>query len=378
MNTLEATVTKVLIEPYEKYSMWIVDVEYNCYGVTNETKVMVDTQEQLAFIKLIEMCKNDIKQGKVMPISEIEEQIQKRKEEHMKKIDLSKVKVGDKLVAKMDGGMNGDMYDLFCKKGKSYSITAVNNRKKHIAFIDENRSHHTWDDLAGNIDEYFYLQPKNTKQKGKSENWTNTISESKFNRCIKDCIVIQKDYHSTQGFDIYYNEKTNTIYRRLQCADGMVRCVSKHLNRCPDQKVVEIYDEMLLATYYSKGVIVDQFQEDLSGHTKNMMQYEVSVDVDNIPEKTPVKSDGGDSKYYHIPVPQWFLDNITQRGYTTVEDIAEIAFKNEANFFNVFKAQCRMFDLTQGGGKEGNTFEYDANKCKYYVDKQVEVFNRGE
>lgn len=95
-----------------------------------------------------------------------------------------------------------------------------------------------------------------------------------------------------------------------------------------------------------------------------------------ISERRPIKSDGGDSKYYHIGVPQWFLDNIKEKGYTTVEDIAEIVFKNDANFFNVFKAQCRMFDLTQGGGKEGNTFEYDATKCKYYVDKQVEVFNR--
>lgn len=30
----------------------------------------------------------------------------------------------------------------------------------------------------------------------------------------------------------------------------------------------------------------------------------------------------------------------------------------------------------KGVGKEGNSFEYDANKCKYYTDKQLEVFNR--
>ena len=59
-----------------------------------------------------------------------------------------------------------------------------------------------------------------------------------------------------------------------------------------------------------------------------------------------------------------------------LEDLAEIMFGNDFNYTNIFKAQKRMYDLENGGGKEGNTFEYDATKCKYYVDKQVEVFNR--
>ena len=51
-------------------------------------------------------------------------------------------------------------------------------------------------------------------------------------------------------------------------------------------------------------------------------------------------------------------------------------YGNDFNFVNVFKAQKRMFEMQQGKGKKGNTLEYDATKCKYYVDKQVEVFNR--
>ena len=75
-------------------------------------------------------------------------------------------------------------------------------------------------------------------------------------------------------------------------------------------------------------------------------------------------------------MPQWVLDKHSEKGFIMLEDLAEIMFENDFNFTNVFKAQKRMFELTKGQGKAGNDFEYDATKCKYYTDKQVEVFNR--
>lgn len=91
-----------------------------------------------------------------------------------------------------------------------------------------------------------------------------------------------------------------------------------------------------------------------------------------------VKSTGGSSKYYEITLPQWLLDKHNTNGHIMLEDLAEVMFNNNFNYVNVFKAQKRMFDLEQGRGKDGNTLEYDATKCKYYIDKQVEVFNRNK
>ena len=91
---------------------------------------------------------------------------------------------------------------------------------------------------------------------------------------------------------------------------------------------------------------------------------------------TPHKSDGGSSKYYQVVLPQWLLDKQSENGFIMIEDLAEVMFDNDFNYTNIFKAQKRMFDLQSGGGKVGNTLKYDANKCKYYTDKQVEVFNR--
>lgn len=89
-----------------------------------------------------------------------------------------------------------------------------------------------------------------------------------------------------------------------------------------------------------------------------------------------VKSTGSSSDYYKIVLPEWLLLKQKDNGFIMLEDLAEIMFDNDFNYVNVMKAQKRMFDLEGGRGKEGNTFEYDATKCKYYIDKQVEVFNR--
>ena len=89
-----------------------------------------------------------------------------------------------------------------------------------------------------------------------------------------------------------------------------------------------------------------------------------------------IVSDGGSSDYYKTVLPKWLLDKHLKQGHIMLEDLAEVLFGNDFNYTNVFKAQNRMFSLTQGVGKEGNSIEYDAKKCKYYTDKQVEVFNR--
>lgn len=93
-------------------------------------------------------------------------------------------------------------------------------------------------------------------------------------------------------------------------------------------------------------------------------------------KRLPVKSDGGKSSYYEVNCPQWFIDKVNN-GSFMVEDLAEIMYGNDFNYTNILKAQKRMYEMENGSGKEGNTLEYDATKCKYYVDKQLEIAKRG-
>ena len=91
---------------------------------------------------------------------------------------------------------------------------------------------------------------------------------------------------------------------------------------------------------------------------------------------TPVVSDGGSSAYYKVVLPLWLLKKQEENGYIMIEDLAEIMYNNDFNYSNVLKAQKRMFSLEQGSGKAGNSMDYDATKCKYSIDKQLEKFNR--
>lgn len=107
-----------------------------------------------------------------------------------------------------------------------------------------------------------------------------------------------------------------------------------------------------------------------------LLAIEAGKERDTWVTKGSVKSDGGKSSYYHIPFPEWLLKKVTSKGYIEIEDFAEIAYGNDFNYTNVLKAQKRMYELEQGNGKAGNDFKYDANKCHYYVDKQLERFKR--
>tara|TARA_R110000850_G_scaffold94403_1_gene199073 strand:+ start:1173 stop:2273 length:1101 start_codon:yes stop_codon:yes gene_type:complete len=127
-------------------------------------------------------------------------------------------------------------------------------------------------------------------------------------------------------------------------------------------------------------VVCDEVTKDTDFPEMAMVPNDVGgVDViTSEPDETlaPHKSDGGASEYYKKVLPQWLLDKQAKNGFIMIEDLGEVLFSNDFNYTNIFKAQSRMYSLEQGGGKEGNSFEYDANKCKYYTDKQLEVFNR--
>lgn len=97
--------------------------------------------------------------------------------------------------------------------------------------------------------------------------------------------------------------------------------------------------------------------------------YRELTEADIFPEETSskVKSDGGSSSYYLFP--QALVDHIIATGKFEVEDLIKYAFGNDYDFGNVVKATKRLYELKIGGGKEGSTAEYEANKIRYYIDR---------
>lgn len=88
----------------------------------------------------------------------------------------------------------------------------------------------------------------------------------------------------------------------------------------------------------------------------------------------PIASDGGSSTYYDIGLPQWLVDNIVERqkegrAYVKTEELIEVAFANDFDASNIFKSLVRAWGAFNGGGKKGNTVDYDLNKMNYSTEK---------
>ena len=90
-----------------------------------------------------------------------------------------------------------------------------------------------------------------------------------------------------------------------------------------------------------------------------------------------VKSDGGSSSYYTIKLPQEVIDKIVENGSIETEEIIKHGFGNDFDFGNIQKTLKRLYEISQGGGKEGNTAQYEINKIRYTLDKleaNIETF----
>lgn len=98
-------------------------------------------------------------------------------------------------------------------------------------------------------------------------------------------------------------------------------------------------------------------------------------------EQKPVRSDGGSSSYYDIPVPEWLLDSIIGRDdsgeyYIKTEELIEVVFNNDFDLGTAFKSLVRAKGSLEGGGKAGNDIEYECNKVKYSCDKIKAKYKR--
>jgi hypothetical protein len=74
----------------------------------------------------------------------------------------------------------------------------------------------------------------------------------------------------------------------------------------------------------------------------------------------PIKSDGSSSSYYTLLIN----DNKVE-----TEEIIRDVFGNDFDFGNAFKSLVRAYGTKKGGGKEGNTVQYEMSKLRYSSEK---------
>ena len=95
-------------------------------------------------------------------------------------------------------------------------------------------------------------------------------------------------------------------------------------------------------------------------------------------ESQPIQSDGGSSDYYFTKLPQELIDQIVKTGGVEIKDIARYVFDNNADAFNIVKAQKRIVESLKGKGKAGITSLYDANKIRFFAEEQYNALNNKE
>ena len=91
-----------------------------------------------------------------------------------------------------------------------------------------------------------------------------------------------------------------------------------------------------------------------------------------------ITSDGGASDYYFTKLPQHIIDSIVITGGIEIKDIARYVYDNDADAFNIIKAEKRIIEERKGTGKLGTTALYDANKIKFFANEQYEAIKHME
>ena len=117
-----------------------------------------------------------------------------------------------------------------------------------------------------------------------------------------------------------------------------------------------------------------------SGNNLKLVNEETSTSqnesIKETIESQPIQSDGGSSDYYFTKLPQELIDQIVKTGGIEIKDIARYVYDNNADAFNIIKAQKRIIEANKGVGKSGITKLYDANKIVYFANEQYEAIKR--
>lgn len=91
-----------------------------------------------------------------------------------------------------------------------------------------------------------------------------------------------------------------------------------------------------------------------------------------------IKSDGGSSSYYDIPLTQKIFEKIVERNekgnpYIKTEEIIEM-LGSDFDCANILKSSVRAAKAMRGEGKAGNSIPYEARKISYSGNRLLERF----
>lgn len=140
--------------------------------------------------------------------------------------------------------------------------------------------------------------------------------------------------------------------------------------------------------YLSTGVMAkfgaDYYSDfyDPNGEIYEMVEvnplYAGTAKVTSVNLNGAIKSDGGSSSYYDIPLSNTLLEKILHRdaegsAYIKTEEIIEI-LGSDFDIGNILKCAVRVSSLLDGKGKEGNSVDYDANKIIYSANRLKERY----
>ena len=186
--------------------------------------------------------------------------------------------------------------DIICKKGVTYPIEAI--FEGIVSFKNNDEIDHRWDiyelnkDFVVNYEEedkslYTFTQSKLVNPKRTLENWIQTISPKKFERCVKECTELAEG--------LFYNEDTNCLYLHYNPMKGYtVNDESGLTTRVNFSHNSEAFKQAV------KFIKVQKTWRGAFNHLKYEPVLEESVD--NLKESvkevhSPVKSDWTDKHY---------------------------------------------------------------------------------
>lgn len=266
--------------------------------------------------------------------------------------------------------------DLICKKGVTYPIEESfggivrfknNDEMDHLGDIDELEEDFIVNYESEDKSLCTFKQNKPVNPKRPLENWIQTISPKKFERCVKECTELAKD--------LFYNEDTNCLYLRYNPMKGYTvndegglptRVNFSHNSEAFEMmvKVIEVpkaWKESVEKHWYVKPDI-----ESVHTQQESFIPKKESVDTQ------PVKSDGGSSSYYQLKTVV-SKDSIKELPNGNFEinletgDVIDMLVGGNFDLGNATKALRRIYQASLGKGKEGIDMNYDANKINYFV-----------
>lgn len=88
-------------------------------------------------------------------------------------------------------------------------------------------------------------------------------------------------------------------------------------------------------------------------------------------QPSAVKSDGGSSGYYKITVK----NEKGEEFHCETNDVLYALVGGDFDMANIIKACRRMYEASQGRGKQGTDIAYDAKKIKYFADDFAKRFS---